>query len=92
MDHRKARPRRLSAMRRADVPLRGALRCPVSGKVVHFDRRVAEAQLRSLQEGFGYAGHVYPCEGCGGFHVGREKRRAHRNRYAHLRGRQKDGG
>jgi hypothetical protein len=53
--------------------------CPQSKKVIHLSRGKAEAHLRSLKDG--YTGRVYPCEHCGGWHVGREKKNAHKDKY-----------
>jgi hypothetical protein len=47
--------------------------------VIHLSRGKAEAHLRSLKDG--YTGRVYPCEHCGGWHVGREKKNAHKDKY-----------
>ena len=55
-------------------------RCP-TGKVSH-SRGMAEAQLRSIHRmNPDYNGHVYPCERCAGWHVGRAKKFAHKNKY-----------
>ena len=41
------------------------------------------SQLRSLkQRGIDYKGKVYPCECCKGWHIGREKLRRKRDKYA----------
>lgn len=56
-------------------------RCP-TGKVSH-SRGMAEAQLRSIHRmNPDYNGHVYPCVQCQGWHVGRAKKFAHKNKYA----------
>ena len=55
--------------------------CP-SGKVSHPSRGKAEAALRSLVTAReGYAGRVYLCIFCEGWHVGRLKKNAHVNKY-----------
>lgn len=40
------------------------------GKVRHSDKDNAFDHLRALQKR-GYVGHVYKCDFCGGYHVGR---------------------
>lgn len=58
------------------------MRCP-TGKHINASSGAAEAQLRSiLKREPEYSGHVYPCSCCRGWHVGRLKRNAHRNKYA----------
>jgi hypothetical protein len=59
------------------------MKCPSSGKEIHWSYGEAMAHLRSLRERteYQYQGEVYPCDGCGGWHVGRLKRSAHRNKY-----------
>jgi len=57
--------------------------CPQGGKRIHYSEGMARAQLRSLQKRKPeYNGRVYPCVACRGFHVGRLKEKAHRNKYA----------
>ena len=56
------------------------MKCPKSGKQIHLSAGKACAQLRSLQE-HGYEGEAYFCKYCSGWHVGRLKKNAHRNKY-----------
>ena len=58
------------------------LRCP-TGKHRHASKGAAEAHLRSLVKiGDEVQRYAYPCNDCFGWHVGRDKEHAHRNRYA----------
>jgi hypothetical protein len=55
--------------------------CAKSGKHGHPSQGKAEAQLRNLKELNEYEGVVYACESCKGWHVGRLKQKAHKNKY-----------
>ena len=55
--------------------------CEESGKQIQTKGK-ADAQLRSLKKLNDYEGEVYPCEYCKGYHVGRKKKWAHKNKYA----------
>ena len=55
--------------------------CAETGKVIKTSEGAAAAQLRSLQEYNGYPGCVYPCIYCKGWHVGRAKKNAKKNKY-----------
>lgn len=64
----------------------GGVTCP-SGKQRHASQGQATAHLRGLRDrrlaiGLTYDGHVYPCLECAGWHIGRAKKGAHRNKYA----------
>ena len=59
----------------------GTVKCIASGKQRHMCKGGAEAQLRSLKLRFvDYEGTVFHCGYCYGWHVGRLKKGAHRNR------------
>jgi hypothetical protein len=58
-----------------------SMTCQSTKKEMHLSRGKAEAHLRNLQERYNYIGVVYPCEYCGGWHVGREKDSVHVNKY-----------
>ncbi len=55
--------------------------CPQTGKHFHASRGEAIAQQRSLTDREGEHREPYCCEFCGGWHVGRQKKRAHRSKY-----------
>lgn len=55
--------------------------CPENNKVIFLNKSKAGASLRSLKERFDYKGGVFPCVCCGGYHVGRNKKKAHKNKY-----------
>ncbi len=56
--------------------------CPASNNKVVHTKDGALAQLRSLlKRNPDYPGDVYPCIHCQGYHVGRLKATAHRNKY-----------
>lgn len=58
------------------------MKCIPTGKEVHQSEGKAKAHLRHLQKNGEYQkGRVYPCLFCGGWHVGREKENAHKNKY-----------
>lgn len=59
-------------------------KCLGSNKVIFFSEGKAGAALRSLREKGVYSGKVYPCPCCNGYHIGREKKNAHRNKYKAL--------
>ena len=50
--------------------------CPRSGKVRHPSRAGAKRHLRTLVGCYGYAGHIYRCPACAGWHVGSDRRGA----------------
>jgi len=52
--------------------------CKKTNKQVH-SKGSATAHLKHLQKTFNYVGKVYPCVYCFGWHVGREKKNAHKN-------------
>lgn len=54
----------------------------VTGKQRHASQGAAAAHLRGLRRKNAYVGRVYPCLQCAGWHVGREKQRAHKNKFA----------
>jgi hypothetical protein len=54
--------------------------CIKTGKHSHLSQGKAEAHLRHLKE-TGYEGVVYSCQYCEGWHVGRLKQNAHKNKY-----------
>lgn len=56
---------RSSAPYGATLPL-----CPDTGKRCHERKRFAREALNKLRRERGYRGHVYPCPGCGAWHVG----------------------
>lgn len=57
-------------------------KCRHSGKHCHSEGK-AEAQLRSvLLIRPNYEGRVYFCFYCGHWHVGRESKKGHKNKYA----------
>ena len=55
--------------------------CFKTGKHSHPSRSKADAHLRGLRERMGYEGSVYTCQYCEGWHVGRAKQTAHKNKY-----------
>ncbi len=56
--------------------------CRQTGKMSHASRGKAEAALRGLNKiKPAYKGNIYPCIHCRGFHVGRARQGAHRNKY-----------
>lgn len=57
------------------------MQCPKSQKVVFLSKNKAEAALKSLQLRNDYTGHIYPCVDCCGYHIGRDKKNAHKNKY-----------
>lgn len=57
--------------------------CRYTAKVIQPSRGAAEAQLRSLKKiKPAYNGHVFPCIHCQGFHIGRKRQDAHKNKYS----------
>jgi hypothetical protein len=56
-------------------------KCHRTGKVIHASRGKADAHLRNLVARTGYVGESYPCLFCHGWHVGRQKKSAHKNKY-----------
>lgn len=50
-------------------------------KIIFLSKNKAEAALRSLQAKNEYTGRVYPCPFCSGYHLGREKKNVHKNKY-----------
>jgi len=56
-------------------------RCIESNKIIYFNKTKAMVALKSLQIKYDYSGKFYPCSYCCGFHVGREKEKAHKNKY-----------
>lgn len=59
---------------------------PFCGKHSHRSIGAAEAHLRSLKaKRKAYDGDVYACDKCHGWHVGRERAAAHRDKYARRR-------
>lgn len=59
--------------------------CIKSGKISHQSKRKANAHLKSIEENSKnpYDGCSYPCIYCNGWHVGRFKKKAHKNKYRH---------
>ena len=57
------------------------MQCAESQKVVFSSKGKAGAALRSLQLKADYTGQIYPCPFCNGYHIGREKKNAHKNKY-----------
>ncbi len=55
--------------------------CLKTGKHFHAARGEALAQQRSLSGRKDEDVEPYYCESCGGWHVGRQKKRAHRSKY-----------
>lgn len=60
--------------------------CSRSGKQIHYSRGEAQAQLRSIlsNNNRNYDGKPYACIYCGGWHVGRRKKNARRNKYENM--------
>lgn len=48
--------------------------CAATGKHIHATKAKAADHLKHLYRRFLYRGHVYRCDKCGGFHVGRFRR------------------
>jgi hypothetical protein len=55
--------------------------CQKTGKQIHLSINKAQKHLIRLKEMKNYEGKVYGCLYCGGWHIGRQKKNARKNKY-----------
>ena len=57
--------------------------CVKTGKQIHLSIKKAQKHLRRMREIWEvYNGKIYACIHCGGWHIGRQRKKAKKNKYA----------